>query len=54
MMKMTWLLMWLNVSTATLNSMLQLLVLYRLEQGLPIKAGYLLYFQPFLNSCLPD
>ena len=27
---MTWLLMWLNVSVATLNAMLQLLVIYRL------------------------
>ena len=28
---MTWLLMWLNVSAATLNSTLQLLVLYKLH-----------------------
>ena len=31
MMEMTWLLMWLNVSVATLNATLQLLVLYRFE-----------------------
>ena len=29
MIEMTWLLMWLNVSVATLNATLQLLVLYR-------------------------
>ena len=28
---MTWLLMWLNVSVATLNATLQLLVIYRFE-----------------------
>ena len=28
---MKWLLMWLNVSVATLNATLQLLVIYRLE-----------------------
>ena len=30
MMEMTWLLMWFNVSIATLNATLQLLVIYRL------------------------
>ena len=29
---MTWMLMWLNVSVATLNAMLYLLVLYRLPR----------------------
>ena len=33
---MTWLLMWLNVSVATLNATLQLLVLYRLVVGFDI------------------
>ena len=31
MMEMTWLLMWLNVSVATLNATLQLLVIYKLR-----------------------
>ena len=42
MMEMTWLLMWLNVSATTLNSTLQLLVLYRLY--------YLHYLIIFLGS----
>ena len=29
---MTWLLIWLNVRVATLNTMLQFLVIYRLEK----------------------
>jgi len=32
MMEMTWLLTWLNVSVATLNATLQLLVIYRFNQ----------------------
>ena len=32
MMEMTWLLMWLNMSVATLNATLHLLDLYRLSQ----------------------
>ena len=34
MMRMTWLLTWLNVSVATLNVTLQLLVIYRLKSNL--------------------
>ena len=50
MMEMTWLLMWLNVSIATLIATLQLLVLYRLDYKImcmEMTKSYIIYFKQY-------